>query len=493
MRISLVLNYFADNRIMICYLPFCRVSRRFILAVLICVITALAVVSCATTAVAARPNTFLDSVYARLQRGDLEGALSLFDSLSPEAAAKSSNLMVKASIYFSAGKLEKARETAALARENSSTTKDSLEAQFVLANIDGAEGKTKEQKAKLDAILKTDPVFVPALNANGTLALNNNELRNAAGYYDAALKVEPKNVDALTGRAQVFRLQRQPKEALRRLNEAVELYPNDAQVLAQRGRLLREMGNPKDSLVDLDKAKKIAPGDYWISYDRGRALLAMDKKRDALSEFENAEKINPNIFVSYVYSAGIKDELGEYKSAMRDYEALVKIKPDYYFGQEMLGVHYMREKRFDLARDAFRTAYEASKGTYSYAILSVINGLYAGGKPAQFKEFLEEIMRKADRSKIDYYVMRLFYDFKGDGDIAQRTNAEKDLRQKAKNLFYLASYYSVKGNEGLAQKLFNEFKGLQCRESLEWRIFEMVFETGGVKAANAATGARGNS
>lgn len=470
------------------HLFFSRKRRGTILALSACItcsaLFAVFVVSCATTA-AKGPDTFLDSVYAKLQHGDLDGALRLFDGLPTEEAAKSGNLMIKASILMSADRLREARETASLARENSTTEKDSLEAQFVLASIDGVEGKTRDQKAKLDAILKSDPAFVPAINAQGALAMNKNDLRAAEAYYDSALKASPKNPDALLGRAQVARLQHRPKEALKRLNEVIDLYPNDAQILAQRGRLLREMGNPQDSLVDLDKAKKMSPTDYWISYDRARSLLALDKKRDALAEFANAEKINPNIFVSYVYSAGIHDELGEYKAAIHDYETVIKIKPDYYFALEKLGTHYMREKRYDLACNAFRTAYAKAPDIYHYAVLAVINGLYSGEKQSQFKGYLEEIMRKIDRNKPEYYTMRLFYDFSGDADVARRINAEKDIQQKAKTLFYLAAYYSVRGNDGLAKKLFDDFKGLQRRELLEWRIFEMAFDTEELKSAAA--------
>ncbi|MDR2467749.1 MAG: tetratricopeptide repeat protein, partial [Spirochaetaceae bacterium] len=384
-------------------------------------------------------------------------------------------------------------QNAQKALENSTDTRERREAQFILSNIDGAEGRIKEQKERLNALVKANPRFIPAINAMGQIMLREKQFKAAGSYFDTALKISAQDLDALVGRAAVYRLERKPTEAVKRLSEAIAAHPGEVEPLAQRGRIFREMGKLKEALADLDQAKKLAGNDYWIAYDRGRTLLALDKKRDALAEFKRAEKINPSIFASYVYSAGINDELNDYNAAMHDYEALARIKPDYYFGLEMLGIHYMREKRYAAARDVFRQAHSVAPTAYNYALLSVINGLYAGDRPQQFKPYIEEIMRKIDRSKSEYSMMRLFYEFAGDSDVIRRIGAEKDLPTKAKNLFYLANYYEARGNNALAQKMFEEFRLLQRRETMEWRIYELVVESGSLKTVTVSTNDGGQS
>ncbi|MDR2480737.1 MAG: tetratricopeptide repeat protein [Spirochaetaceae bacterium] len=433
--------------------------------------------------VSPKADVFTERVYAKLAAGDIEGALGLFDALPAEEAQKSNVLLMKAAILFSAQRLKEARDTIAKVLESSADKNDTIEAQFVLSNIEGLEGQPKAQKALLDTILKTDPKFIPALNKLGSLALNNNQYKAAAGYFDSVLKIQPQNMDALVGRAGVYRFERKPKEAVRCLNEAIAAYPEAAEPLAQRGRVYREMGEYNKSLADLDNAKKLDGSDYWIAYDRARTLLALDSKKEALNEFERAEKLNPQIFVSYVYSAGIRDDMEDYKNAMHDYERLVKINPDYYFGFEMLGAHYMREKRYADARDAFKSAYARAPEDYNYALLAVVNGLYAGDKQALYKPYIEEILRKIDKSSPYTYMLRLFYDFSGDSETVRKINSEKNNEVRARNLFYLANYYMSRGLESLAEKVFDEFKELKTKNLLEWRIYEWAVETGTLKTA----------
>ena len=444
--------------------------------------------TCKTMPQAAPEDTFLERVYLKLAGGDMEGALDLFKQLDPADAEKSSYLLTKASILFSAGRLAEGRAVAAAAVNNAENMRETVEAQFIISNIDGAEGKRAAQKAMLDGIYKSDPLFVPGLNALGSFLLSAKQVKQARFYYESALKVEPANMDALIGIAAVFRLERKPREAIRRLTEAVALYPKDPEPLAQRGRLRRETGDLNAALADLDAAQKIAPEDYWIAYDRGRTLLALDKKRDALGEFKRAEKINPAIFVSYVYSAGIYDEINDRESALRDYETLVNLKPDYYFGLEMLGIHYMREKRYAAARDAFRSAYAKAPENPDYALLTVINSLYSGDKQPSLKPYIEAAMKPLDRASAEYTLLRLFYEFAGDSDVVRKTSTEKNLITKSKNLFYLANYYELRGMGTLAQKLFDEFKGLQRKETMEWRIYEFAGETGALSLAPSAAG-----
>ncbi|MDR2510532.1 MAG: tetratricopeptide repeat protein [Spirochaetaceae bacterium] len=434
--------------------------------------------ACSSVPKTAREDGFIGRVYAKLSVGDLNGALSLFDTLSPEDAAKSGNLLAKASILYSLARYDDAVIAAENAQQAAKTTREKIEAVFITANIEGAKGNMARQKTLLESILKEDGVFVPALNKLGDLAMSADQYKNAISYYDRALAVEPKNLDALIGSAESLRFMRKPKEAFAKLSEAIASHPDSAQAYALRGRVLRESERLEDSLSDLDAAKKLDPKDYWIAYDRGRTLLALYRKKEALEEFERAEKNNPSIFVSYVYSAGIRDDLGDHKKAMHDYETLIKLKPDYFFALEMLGVHYMREKRFAEAREAFKAAFARSPQSYNYALLAVINGLYAGDQHSQYKPFIEETMRKIERTKPEYSILRMFYDFSGEADVSRRTSTEKDSRIKASNLFYLASYYDVRGASGLAEKYFAEYKDLQRRDTTEWRIFEWVKENG---------------
>jgi tetratricopeptide (TPR) repeat protein len=418
-----------------------------------------------------KENTFLEKLAAQLYRNDIDGALSLFDTLPADEAKIEKNILLKASVLVSAGRIPDARaEIQNILAENSG----SLDARFTLSEIEAITGNTKQQRLILEGIVKADPAYIPALDALGYISLNAKNYKNAESYFDKTLKIKPEDMDALLGKAAIYRLRRNPNEAITMLSRAIEHHPGASAPFAERGRIYREAGNLEFAIKDLDQAEQFDKNNYWIAYDKARTLLDMDKKQDALNEFIRAQKINPNNFIAYVYSAGIHDDLHDTQNAIQDYEKLTRLKPDYYFAWEMLGVHFMKEKQYIKARNAFLQAQQLAPDEYNYALLAAINTTYAGGNMAQIKPVLEGVMRKMDRTKLEYYLVRLFYDFSGDGDVARRVSTEKEPRQKALGLFYLAYYFDIRGNHGLAGTFFSEYKAADRKDMIEWRIYDWV-------------------
>jgi len=431
--------------------------------------------------------SFIEKVSACIDKNDYDGAIALFSTLTPEEAEKTRNVVLKASILISADRLAEAGEgLRAFLQKPGLPLADQNEAKFILSKVYGIEGNGAEQRKLLNSIVKADPSNIRALNELGNLDLGAKNYKSAGRYFDSALKLDNKNLDAMIGSASVLRLQDKPEDAIALLNNALALYPYDADALELRGRLNREAGNYQAALDDFDSVLKIDNYNYWALYDKGRTLLDMDKKAEALAEFEKAERIEPDNFVSYIYSAGIRDDLNDWKNALKDYETLSSLKPDYYFANEMLGVHLMRDKQYIKAEEAFMTAYFTAKQETDYALLAVVNALYGGVQLQKLKPFLELAMKKVDRSKIDYYALRLFYDFSGDSDFARRVAQEKNPREKAKYLFYLALFYDIKGNRALAEKYLDEFKTYDRKDLIEWRINDWIMENRSFNAPKTA-------
>jgi tetratricopeptide (TPR) repeat protein len=412
----------------------------------------------------------LTRIAALLEAGDFDAALALFDTLPPEDAASRDIQLLRASVLSSAGRFGEARDiTGELLRQ----IPEDPEALFVLAALEGAQGREREQKATLERILKTSPGHVPSLTALGNIALRARSYRAAAGYFDRALAVEPENGEALVGKAGFYRYSRDPQNAEALLNQAIRAYPQWAAPLSERARLYREAGYPNLALDDLDAAQKLGGDDYWVSYDRGNVLIDLNRKREALAEFEKARGLDPENFLAYVFTAGIKDDLGDYEGAEGDYAALVKLRPDYYFAFEGLGMHKMRKHRWAEARDAFLEAYSRAPQDSTYALLAALNWIRAG-KLNDPRQFLEAALRKVPRESPEWYLLRLYHDLAGDNDTAIRADKEKNPDIKAKMLVYLASYYDVRGNTTLAERYYLRFRELDRRAMPEWRLNEWI-------------------
>jgi tetratricopeptide (TPR) repeat protein len=417
------------------------------------------------------PQSILSSVADALGRGDYETALACFDRLEKDPALSPEIQLLKASVLGSAGK---AAEGRAIAERIVSEAPDNTEALYVLSTLESALGKEREQKALLERLLQIEPAHPRALIALGDAAFRSRSLSAAASYYDRALEAEPDNGGALVGRAGVYRYQRKPKEAEALLNRAVVLYPQWTRPLTDRARLYQGAGFYEDALRDLDRAEKLDGADYWIALDRGIVLVELDRKEEALAEFNRAVSMDPDVFYPYVYRAGIKDDFGDFEGAAQDYMVLTRLNPEYYFAFEGLGIHKIRKGLWAEARDNFMEAYKQSPDT-GYALLASLCWMRAG-RLQDPKAFLAQALKRVKRDSLDYALLRLYHDLSGDGDVAARLDKETDLTLKAQMLYYLASYYDVRGNTALANRFYIQVDEIGRQPIIEWRLNEMVIK-----------------
>ena len=413
-----------------------------------------------------------DEILNHLARRDYSSALELFSTLPPEEAEKISVRVMRASIMNSAGRTAEARRIADVIIASDSRNTEAL---MVLADAAAIDGRERDRRNFLDRIIKIDPAHVRALNDLGNINIRNKNLRSAAGYFDRAITADPESGEALVGRAAVHRYNGETRNAERLLNRAINLHPDWARPLHERARLYMSSVYYSDALEDLNAALALEPDNYWMLVDCGTVLMEMNRKPAALERFKKAVSIEPDIFIAYVYSAGIKDELGDYEGAEHDYLILARLKPDYYYAFESLGVINMRNRRWAEARDAFLAAYKQAPKEYSYAILASLNWMRSG-KQTDPKQFLSQVLRTAPRDSLDYAMLRLLHDLNGDADVAVKVESEVNMYTKSRMLYYLASYFDIRGSKTLADRYFLMVKDLEAAASIEWRLNEIMLK-----------------
>jgi tetratricopeptide (TPR) repeat protein len=200
----------------------------------------------------------------------------------------------------------------------------------------------------------------------------------------------------------------------------------------------------------------------------------MNRKAEALEELTLAVKLDPKNFLAYVYTGGIKDELGDYDGAEADYAVVTKLNPGYYFAWEGLGIIKMRKGKWAEARDAFLEAYKYAPKENGYALLAAANWMRAG-RLQDPKQFLATALRPVSRDSLEWYVMRLYHDLTGDTDVAGRIDREKNLITKARMAYYMALYYEIRGSAILADRYYSLVKTLDQKGIPEWRLNEWAF------------------
>ena len=426
-------------------------------------------------------EAILSEVVNLLARREFSSALELFNRLPPDYSESTEIRIMRASILNAAGRPADARQ---IANGIIGTERNNTEALMVLADAAALENKDRERRQFLERVIGINANHARALNDLGNINLGNQNLRVAAGYFDRVLAFEPDNGEALVGRASVYRYSRDPRNAERLLNRAINLYPDWARPLQERARLYKSAGFHSDALEDFGAAYTIEPDNYWILVDYGQVLMELNRKQEALELFNKAIEISPGVFMAYVYSAAIKDELGDYAGAERDYVALARLKPDYYFAFEGLGVIRMRNKQWSFARDAFLDAYRQAPREFSYALLAAINWMRAG-RQTDPRQFLSQVMRTAPRDSLDFAMLRLFHDLSGDTNVIAMIENERNVYTKSRMLFYLASYYDIRGNRNLADRYYLMVQDLDAVGLLEWRLNEMILAERGLGLRNA--------
>jgi tetratricopeptide (TPR) repeat protein len=409
-------------------------------------------------------------------------AIALFDKIPSPEKEGSDILLLKASVLSSAGKYAEAR---AIAEGISAKEPQNTEPLFVLAAIEAVSGRQRQQQAALEKIIKIQPDNAEALVALGNVSLQTRAFRAAANYFDSVLRKDPRNADALIGLSRAYRMNTEWENAEILLNEVVKLYPDMVEARTERGRFYWGRGYLLQALNDYDAAVKLAGGDYWIAIDRGSLLLEMNRKPQALEDFKRAIEINPNEYRAYAYSAGLKDDLGDSSGAERDYAILARLKPDYYFALEGLGLHKMRNGNWAEARDAFMEAYRQAPDEHHYGLLAAINQMRAENT-ASPRAFLAQIQAKVTRETLLWYMVRLFYDltarnYLGENDMVTRLDKTSDPTLKARMMFYMALYYDVRGNTNTANMYYQLVSETKAQTIPEWRLNEWILADRGLK------------
>jgi tetratricopeptide (TPR) repeat protein len=418
----------------------------------------------------------LTEISRLVSRKEYRAALELFDTISDSALQTAEIQLTRASLLNSAGRTADARAIASgiVARDPGNT-----DALLVLAASASAEGKEREQRTLLERVVSIDPKNLDAITGLGYIALRAQILRTAAGQFEKALAIDSNYREALVGRAIVYRYAHDPQKSEQLLNRAIRLNPQWAEPLHERARLYKGAGFLQDALSDLDTAKKLEPDNYWISVDRAATLIELNRKPEALEELDHAAVLDPNGFLAYVYRAGIRDETGDYTGAEQDYTAIMKLKPDYYFAAEGLGILKMKNKQYIEARDAFLAAYRQAPKEFRYAMLAAISWM-KGGRVNDPKQFLAQVLRTVPRDTPDWHILRLYHDLSGDSDVVDKINREQNPDAKAKMLFYIAQYYDARGNIALANKYFIEVKDMNRPYNIEWKINEFILKERGL-------------
>ncbi len=410
---------------------------------------------------------FMEDLDAALKDSP-EAALALYDKIPSQYADDFDLLFLKAAICVSAKDLAQAKELCALLSERDPNNTDVMQLAATIARM---EGNKAERQKQLNAMLAKDKYAVGANIEFGQDAVLQKNYRNAKTYYTRALAKEPYNREALFGMGQVNYYLEQDDLAKDYFNRILEKHPDYAPAYSYLGKLASADNEYLIASRYAKKALDLDPENYEYNMEYGMAERYLGHFDSAIEAWTKAISIEPDYFLAYAYRAGLYDEESIFDKALADYKMVIKLNPEYYYAYEAMGILALHERDFTNARIAFSKCREKNLENISYPLM-ITYCYYMEGNKVEAKNYSDKILRKMNRNSIEYAMLRLFHDERGELPMPQRIAQVTNSNLRGKMYYYLALFYDMFGHDDFAKEYYTKVISMNSPMYFEYRLAE---------------------
>lgn len=413
-------------------------------------------------------TSFVQDLQKELSENGIAGALKLYDKIPADYVNDTDLQIIKASLYISSGKISDAQSIVTKLLLKDDQNVDILN---LAATVAKAQNKTADWNKYIRAVIAIDQYNPEANIALGQQQLAKKQYKNARSYYQKALTNDANNIDALFGVGKASYFLEDDDKAKSTFKTILELDPDCADAYHYLGKLAAANGENK---MASDYALQAVKRDSW-NYDY---VMDYGMYERNLGHYSNAEKawtraieIEPDYFLAYAYRAGVYDEQDKFSEALADYKMVLKTNPDYYYAYESIGLLSIHEQNWKQAREAFLKCAEYNTENISYPLM-VTYCYYMDKDSFNAKKYSDSILRKLDRSSIDYAMLRVYHDLAGEMPLPQKISTLTSTTKKGKMYFYLGLLYDMIGGKEASNKYFMEVTKLNSPQFFEYRIAE---------------------
>ncbi|MBX3414085.1 MAG: tetratricopeptide repeat protein [Pirellulales bacterium] len=243
-------------------------------------------------------------------------------------------------------------------RQTVAGNSDDIAARLKLAHALYAQEKWDAAQAELEAILKLDPKFAPALHSLGRIAEKRGDDETAANYfrqalaivpnqanwlndyglalvrlerYDEAikgytlgLKVAPDSAKLMSNLAFAYLKRGQAATAANHARNAIAIEPDLAAAHANLGLALAEQDQFDEAAQALRRSLELNPGSLDIQRALGKCLTSANRPQEAIEAYRAALELDPRDALSLSGRALALAQLGKLQEAMRDFRAALE-------------------------------------------------------------------------------------------------------------------------------------------------------------------------
>ncbi|MEL6456675.1 MAG: tetratricopeptide repeat protein [Cyanobacteria bacterium J06621_15] len=242
-------------------------------------------------------------------------------------------------------------------------------------------------------ILEIIPLQPDALHGLGSLALQQNQLKNATKYLTAATQSQPDSFKHWFVLGNLYQSQAQFSQAVEAYNKALTMQPNLAAIHNNLGYTLHKLGKYSEAIASYNKALQLTPDCKEAYVNLGNTLhaqgqlekdkqshyaelnyklgLARQQARDlnnAVSYYQQAIVLQSENW-QYYYSLGtVFHEQEKFTEAISSYYQALKLNSDEWNIYNSLGRIYQVQNRLSEAIDIYRQGLKKLNPNYAQAI-----------------------------------------------------------------------------------------------------------------------------
>ena len=193
----------------------------------------------------------------------------------------------------------------------------------------------------LDAALRLDPKYVPALIERAYLWQWRNRLDEALADVSKAIELDPRNCYAFVERGVFEYNKKEYDKAQRDFQTAIDMGSRTAVIYIARGMIFLNKHDPNKAFAELKQAQEIDPRHPDVYAAIASMFLMGGNTNKALKVLDQAVEIDPLCADSHGNRAVILLSLGQYGKALDDLDEVVKVAPN--------SVRALRERAWILA------------------------------------------------------------------------------------------------------------------------------------------------
>ena len=288
-----------------------------------------------------------DEAREAINRGDIDGAIGLYDrmldgvGLGPDGQAtaysfRSFAYLLKA--QSSAGDTAKKHFQQAIADAGDAIHRapDDVRAHFVRGAAFSYTGRFDDAIKDLDIMIGLDPHMPEAYVARGFAHNGKGDYDKAIGDFSAAIERRPFYAIPFKLRGVARGYSGQYDKAVADFDEAIKLNPADVETYYDRGIAYFNGGKNDKAIADFDIVAGAQPKNAAVFAARGRVRAASGEYDLAIADFDTALGFNPKDAESHYYRAVAYSGRGDYAKAVADLTDTIKAKPglfDAYFAR----------------------------------------------------------------------------------------------------------------------------------------------------------------